>query len=59
MQAEALFEDVLNDWEEDSSKFSSETEFENFNFSPEIEITYDTDFESGIESDMEEFQGEL
>ena len=59
MQAEALFEDVLNDWEEDSSKFSSETEFENFNLFPETEITYDTDFESGIESDMEEFQGEL
>ena len=59
MQADALFGDALNDWEEDSSKFSTETDFENVNLSSGLEITYDPDIESGIESDMEEFEGEL
>ena len=59
MQADALFADTLNDWEDDSSKFSTDTDFENVNLSSGLEITYDPDIESGIESDMEEFEGEL
>ena len=59
MQADALFADALNDWEEDSSEFSTETDFEDSNLTSGIEITYDPDIESGIESDMEEFEGEL
>ena len=59
MQADALFADALNDWEEDSLKFSTETDFVNSNLTSGIEITYDPDNESGIESDMEEFEGEL